>query len=688
LNGSKGKADRKWDKSEDLPMPQHLERCPGKGNTGNMKYCTLFILSLVYGVTRSNDTIPAHFLPQVEVVRASPGIPTLHHWQTGTFVDSTRWSRFSCSEVGRALEQLGMVNLIAYGANGGASYLRTQGMAPDHSVIQWNGVSLNSPTLGLADLSLVPVFFFENVGISSGLPDANDTRSGLAGTFDLKRSHFRQPRIHTTHEWSSLQNAFTGGSFSLRGKWGTWTSKVFFQNIRNRYEYTDVYDIDRPRLRQEHHQGQGWGSLHEWSKQGKHEWNVSVWNIDRSMELPQPMGIPFTRRQFQDDQQLRASVSHSSRLAIGKRRDVTGQRMKNYGKFQQQVSYLRDAQTYEVTGAQAFQSSVVAQQAQARMQWQQEITDNSFYSIQSNVHSVEAVYDGNRKEKLTTVGAGAKWSQWLRRFNLQASTSFDYRNDWGTAFASCLQGIHSAQRIRSEIQTGLKASRKVRLPDMNELFWVPGGNRDLLPETSMGLEGVARYVLKGNEKLVSGESKHVLECESSPFVRWVDQWIQWVPNDASVWTPVNFKQVHVFGADITAKWRMMGKRVNHTLEGRYSWISAKGWNDEENARSFEMVYTPRHRIFMESNWVWGKWQGMIATRYVSERFTDEANSARFTLNPYLIADVSLAYAFDFNNYRMNVRLALDNANNAVYESMRAYAMPGRVFRVMVVADLK
>lgn len=653
-----------------------------------MKYRTLFILSLVFGVARSNDTIPAHVLPQVEVIRASPEIQTLHRWQTGAFVDSTRWTRFSCSDVGRALEQLGMVNLIAYGANGGASYLRTQGMAPDHSVIQWNGLSLNSPTLGLADLSLVPVFFFENVGMSSGLPDANDTRSGLAGTFDLKRGHHNQPRIHTTHEWSSLQNVFSGGSFSQKGKWGEWTSKVFFQNLRNRYNYTDAYDIERPRLTQENHQGQGWGSLHEWKREAKHAWNVSFWNIDRAMELPQPMGIPSVNRQFQNDQQVRATLSHSSRLALGKIKDATGQRVKNYGKFHQQVSYLRDAQTFEVKGPQALQNSVVAQQAQARMHWQQEITNNSFYSIQSNVHSVEAVYDGTRKEKLTTVGVGAKWSQWLSSFNLQASTSFDYRNDLGSAFASCLQGIHSAQRIRSEIQTGLKASRKVRLPDMNELFWVSGGNRDLLPETSMGLEGVARYILKGNEKLVSGESKHVIECESSPFVRWVDQWIQWIPNDASVWTPVNFKQVRVYGADVSAKWKVSGSRLKHVLESRYSWIRAQGWNDGAKTTSFEMVYTPRHRMFLESNWMWGNWNVCAGTRFVSMRFTDEANSEQRSLNAYFIGDFSIAYSMELSKSRITIRCALDNVNNAVYESMRAFAMPGRVARIMVVADLR
>jgi hypothetical protein len=101
--------------------------------------CGMFMPSRVLSKEEPGDSLPNWITATIE-------IKTFRVIQPET--DSLFLSRYRTADLGRALGQSGIINIFQYGPNGTASLMRSKGLAPDHSQILWNQVSLNSVTLG------------------------------------------------------------------------------------------------------------------------------------------------------------------------------------------------------------------------------------------------------------------------------------------------------------------------------------------------------------------------------------------------------------------------------------------------------------------------------------------------------------------------------------------------------------
>lgn len=91
----------------------------------------------------------------------------LSDWTIGASVlnlDSTL-ERYQGQDLASLLSQETHIRIRNYGALSSSS-IRGAGAA--HTQVVWNGLFLNSPMNGLYDLSLMPLFFIQNVQIQSG----------------------------------------------------------------------------------------------------------------------------------------------------------------------------------------------------------------------------------------------------------------------------------------------------------------------------------------------------------------------------------------------------------------------------------------------------------------------------------------------------------------------------------------
>lgn len=113
--------------------------------------------------------------------------------------------RFQSSDLGRALIQSGQVNAFQYGPAGTACLIRSNGLAPDHTQVLWNNISLNSLTLGQADLSLIPMFFLDQIRVSSPSYFTLDANGGIGGAIHLnaEMKHVNRSKFWIVSESSS-----------------------------------------------------------------------------------------------------------------------------------------------------------------------------------------------------------------------------------------------------------------------------------------------------------------------------------------------------------------------------------------------------------------------------------------------------------------------------------------------------
>jgi outer membrane cobalamin receptor len=77
----------------------------------------------------------------------------------------------------------------------------------------------------------------------------------------------------------------------------------------------------------------------------------------------------------------------------------------------------------------------------------------------------------------------------------------------------------------------------------------------------------------------------------------------------------------------------------------------------------------------------GRHSASVVYRFVSERFTDEANTPHRALDAYGLCNIWYQTIWNVNAMVFEVSAGVDNVFNVAYETLRAYAMPGRVYRL-------
>ena len=93
----------------------------------------------------------------------------LQKYQSGAKIEKIQSKLFQLGQDGN-LEQLLSRSLpIAFKSNaGGLSTIRIRGSAPNHTSLNFGGININSLTLGQANVSSIPIYLFDNVGVQFG----------------------------------------------------------------------------------------------------------------------------------------------------------------------------------------------------------------------------------------------------------------------------------------------------------------------------------------------------------------------------------------------------------------------------------------------------------------------------------------------------------------------------------------
>jgi iron complex outermembrane receptor protein len=213
---------------------------------------------------------------------------------------------------------------------------------------------------------------------------------------------------------------------------------------------------------------------------------------------------------------------------------------------------------------------------------------------------------------------------------------------------------------------------------MNELFWTPGGNPNLKPELAYhGRAGLVAFL---------GKNKRTQwRLEPTVFYSRVNDWIQWVPSEGAVWTPINFREAQTQGAELHVLCDKLTKndRTRYRFETRWT-LNDVFWRDSISLQEERrMIYSPRLMGYQGVSVQRGRNSASIGYRFVSERFTDEANTPHRALEAYGLCNVWYQTTWKKNAMAIDVSVGIDNVFDVAYETLRAYAMPGRIYRLSI-----
>ena len=203
-------------------------------------------------------------------------------------------------------------------------------------------------------------------------------------------------------------------------------------------------------------------------------------------------------------------------------------------------------------------------------------------------------------------------------------------------------------------------STNYRLPSFNDLFWEPGGNPELKPETSQSGELGISYT----------RSAHILTLTG--FVIHSRDLIQWQPGAGGIWSPVNIRESRNHGLEVALQGtkEFSGHRLNWNL--RYDFTRA---TDEE--LDTQLIYVPEHRANGLLSYVWKTWAAQYQLQYTGEVFTTTSNTVK--LDDYAVSNLELSKYFKDGNIQL--RFQMNNLFDKSYESVAYRPMPGRNYNL-------
>lgn len=254
--------------------------------------------------------------------------------------------------------------------------------------------------------------------------------------------------------------------------------------------------------------------------------------------------------------------------------------------------------------------------------------------------------------------------------NSNLNLGFNVRQDVNSDFKSpLLFSMDALIGITENYKIKINGSKNFRIPTFNDLFWQPGGNLDLVPESSYQFD--LGHVLDFNW----------LQIQLNTYYIRSQDLIQWKPNISGFWSPQNIAEAHSYGAEVGLT--INKKYDNHqlTFSSNYSYTVSE--NLETNK---QLIYVPFHKANVTLAYGFKRLSAYYQYVFNGEVFTtsDNLKGPFYSLQSYNVANLGVNYkVIQHSNHELELGLKVNNLFNKLYQNVAFRPMPNRNFNIQL-----
>lgn len=622
--------------------------------------CAVWFAALL-PVKLAAQSLADSLLPAVEI-RAVP----YQTYAAGTKLqpfDSLSLHQQAGKSLATLLMQRSPLYLKEYGPGQLAS-VSFRGTGASHTAVLWNGLPINSPTLGQADFSLIPLFALEDVQVQYGASSALYGSGALGGSIQLqsaapKAGAFARARL----EAGSFGRLFSGvAAASANHRWSMQT-KAYRQSAENDFPYVNTLHPDKPIERNYNSAFEQLGLVQDLSaKIGKAgELQFNGWWQQTAREVQPAIGVDNIQDQ-QQDEHLRLNLSyqrHGARFSWKVRS----------GWVQEELVY---------NGSPFWSRQLVGQ-------LETEYAASSRLSLQAgslinHILSRNEAYEGGSAHEIRTDLYGMLrwqlWEHWQLNGSVRQVLVTGYEAPLSPSIG--LQGRLFKKGIHL-LALNASAGRSFRVPTFNDRFWPLAGNPNLRPENAWSAEAGFDYHIKVRDT-------RTLTFRPTLYSIWSADWIQWRPAQGGLWRPQNLLEVHSRGAEAQLELAQTFSQGSLTMGGQVAYTRA---TNEKSAQQHswtlgkQLAFTPLWRGNVWSQLRLQQWMGELGWTYTGRRFTDGAELLRNSLAPFALLNAAVGRDIKWQQHAFHVSLQGQNLLNKQYQNYERRAMPGRSFILVI-----
>ena len=586
-----------------------------------------------------------------------------------------------------------------------------RGTSPSHTQVTWNGMRINNPMLGMTDFSTIPSYFIDQASLLHGTSSVNETGGGLGGLVKLGTT----PQVGEGFHAQYVQGI---GSFRTFDEFARFTygsdrwqvsTRAVYSSSPNDYKYTNhdkkinIYDEEKNIIGQYHpkerNRSGSFKDLHllqevYYNTLKGDRFGLNAWYINSNRELPMlttDYGDETAFENRQREQTFRGVLSWDhikekwkvgvkggyihTWMAYDYRREVAPDNWASMTRSRSKINtFYGQAEAEYSPGRKWFFTSNVSV-------YQHLVRSEDKNIILQDGNKAVVGYDKGRVELSGSVSA--KW-QPVEPLGLSLVLREEMSGDkWAPLIpAFFIDGLISR---KGNVMVKASVSRNYRYPTLNDLYFQPGGNTDLVPESGFSYDGGISFA-------VGKEGVYSLHGEATWFDSYIDDWILWLPlgGNTNYWTPLNMKDVHAYGVELKAGYDcMLSKEWQLGLDGNFSWTPSvnrgEAFSKGDRSLGRQLPYVPVYSAAVTGRLAYKSWRLLYKWCYYSERFTMTSNAFTYTGNVpyYLMNDVTLEKLFSVRWADFSVKAAVKNLFDEEYVSVLGRPMPGINFEIFL-----
>jgi iron complex outermembrane receptor protein len=581
------------------------------------------------------------------------------------------------------LEHFTHANIKSYGPNGLAT-ISLDGLNPQHTQVFWNGIPVNTSTIGITDIGQYPFSSDLAIDILKSADSYQFTGSQLGGAVLLENKLRANSGIATTfqngsfNKWSADVDGYYAFDHPSELKLGI---NLGYLTIQNDYAYQDytTFPIETRTLKNAAYQKLYIQPSAEWFVNNRYYFKVNALYNSNDRDLTASVVSP-NNRAHQKDQIVRLSTSWRTIFQNRENNFVLGYAYDYLNYKEYSGEQLNLASQYKV-------HKIVFNETISVLRLQHDI------KFGANFSGDIAKSDDLKDVQLIQGGLFVVYKYHFDHNNWHIEAAA--RNDFHTISKFGLSGniaVLGQPWKKVPVKFKLSALRNNKFPTINDLYFEPAGNPNLDQEQSwqvnVELYSEKHYRLKNYQEIK-------LQSSAEGYSIWLKDMIVWVPTNKIYWSPINLTQVHSKGLKLknTLFYQHGVKNISVLFNQLYHFSpSTNEANAADSGPLFpndltigkQLPYIPKHQLKLN---LFADYKGFFVnlhTHYVSRRFITGSNS--YYLQNYWLMDSGIGYRYlpKGTQHQLRMEFTLKNVlNNQYYQEVAHIPMPGRHYQITI-----
>lgn len=548
------------------------------------------------------------------------------------------------------LEQETGIYMKSYGL-GSLATSSIRGGSAGHTLVLWNGLPIQSPMLGLLDLSLLPVLAVDHINVQRGGNTALWGSGAVGGVISLDNRALPEQglSIRSQTAFGSFDNFQQQFDLSVSGKAWQSRTRFSFQEASNDFFYEIAPGF--PQRQQTN------------AALLQHNFNQDLyWKPNENQQIALHYWRQFSDRQIPPtNTQTRSEayqVDRSDRLVM-EWRQVSNSSVYQFklAGFDENLEYF-DPQI-QLTSPSHFYSLI----GEASAKWYRKKGYRILTGYTQTFNQAESNgYRAGEQENRSALFASILQSR--SRWNWQLSLRQALVNG---ELIPLVPTLALEYQVLPNLTVKGKVGRNYRLPTLNDRFWQPGGNPDLKAESGWSEEVTVAGNWKKNKLQIGGSL--------TGFNRQIDNWILWsIRTGQNFWSANNIAAVWSRGLEPRLKISYQVSDLHLALQLGYDYTRSTNQIALENpriAKGQQLLYTPVHQGFGNLQLTWKSLQLSYNHRWVGP-----SQGINDPLASFDIGQAQLQYRVAEDKVESHLFFQVNNIWNQTYLVVERRPMPG------------